>query len=384
MKTIGVFFGSRSPEHDISIITAMRVIEGFAKLRSDYSIIPVYISRKGEWFYGAELGDLAFFQNARFEQELARHAIRAISFADHRLILRRRGAGFFGSKKSALIDAAFPCFHGSYGEEGTIQGLFEMAGVPYVGCGVRASAIAMSKIHTRRLLRDAGIASVRTAEISKMIFDGGMEKIASLVAGMFYPLFVKPNSLGSSIGISRVANEKELLWALEVVFQFDTMALVEEEVKNLREINSIVIGHSEMTVSLPEEPVHHGAFQDFEAKYLTKGGTIRQEKSAKSKSIIPARMPPETARNVADISRRVFRLIGASGIMRCEFLYDTAAQKLFFGEINPLPGTLYAHVWEASGIPLPRLLEKLVGYAEERFAEERLLTRTFSSSVLQK
>lgn len=383
MQSIGIFFGSRSPEHDISIITAMRVIEGFKSL-SAYSIIPVYINKRSEWFFGSELADVSFFQNPQFENRLQKYAVNSFAFKNSRLILQKSGSGIFARKKSAAIDVAFPCLHGSFGEDGTIQGLFEIAGIPYVGCSVRASAIAMSKIHTRRLLRDAGITSVRTREVSKEEFFAAKENIGKLHGDIPYPIFVKPNALGSSIGISRVANDKELEWALEVVFQFDALALIEEEVRNLKEINVLVIGHKDLTVSLPHEPVHHGAFQDFEAKYLIKGGTIRQEKSSKSTSIIPARIPPQTTRDVQEISRRVFRLIDASGIMRCEFLYDTAAQKLFLGEINTLPGTLYAHVWEASGIPLPQLLKKLLEYAEERFEEERKLIRVFNSSVLKR
>ncbi|MBI3421089.1 MAG: D-alanine--D-alanine ligase [Candidatus Sungbacteria bacterium] len=383
-KTIGIFFGSRSPEHDISIITAMRVIEGFAKL-SSYRAVPVYIGKNGDWFCGDALGDIGFFRDAGYEKKLAAYRIASFSFADRKLILYPRARGWFGSVGPIFLDVAFPCIHGSFGEDGTLQGLFEMAGVPYIGCGVLASALAMSKTHARRLLRDAGITSVPTCEISRDSFSKNRARaIAEVSRALAFPLFVKPNALGSSIGVSRVSSEQELEWALEVAFQFDTLALAEREVKKPKEVNVLVVGHKDLAISLPEEPAYHAAFQDFETKYLTKGGTIRQEKSAKTKSIIPAELSRQRTQEVREVALRVFRLLDCSGIMRCEFLLDTVSEELFLGEVNTLPGTLYAHVWEASGIPFPQLLEKLVGFAEERSAEEAALVRTFSSSVLQK
>lgn len=382
MKTVGIFFGSRSPEHDISIITAMRVIEGLGAL-PHYRPVPVYISKDGQWFSGETLGEVAFFRQPDFGQAIEPYGVTSLSLGGGKLILypKRR---LLRSARPVRIEVAFPCFHGSFGEDGTIQGLFEIAGIPYVGCGVLASAIAMSKIHTRRLLREAGVPTVKTIEVSRESFEedrGGV--VAVIQRGLAYPVFVKPNVLGSSIAVARVANEQELKRALEVVFQFDTRALVEQAVPNLKELNVLVIGHRELTASMPEEPAYRASFQDFETKYLTKGGTIRQEKSTKTKSIVPAHISPEMTRTVQEISKRVFRLLDCSGIMRCEFLLDTVSGRWYLGEVNTLPGTLYAHVWAASNLPLPQLIEKLLGFAEERHHEERALVRTFPSSVLQ-
>lgn len=382
MKTVGVFFGSRSPEHDISIITAMRVVEGLNVL-PHYRPIPVYIGKDGRWFSGGTLGEVAFFRQPDLGEALESHEVASLSLGGGKLILHPKRK-LLRSARHFPIEVAFPCFHGSLGEDGTIQGLFEIAGIPYVGCGVLASAIAMSKIHTRRLVREADIPTVKTTEVSRESFEedrGGA--VAAIRRGLPYPVFVKPNVLGSSIAVARVASDQELERALEVVFQFDTVALVEQAVPNLKEINVLVIGHRELTVSMPEEPAYRASFQDFETKYLTKGGTIRQEKSAKTKSVIPAQISPEMTRTVQEISKRVFRLLDCSGIMRCEFLLDTVSGQWYLGEVNTLPGTLYAHVWEASGIPLGELIEKLIGYAEERHREEQALVRTFTSSVLQ-
>ena len=383
MKQIGVFFGSRSPEHDISIITAMRVIGGFKSL-PEYAVVPVYIGRTGQWRFGDALGDIAFYRNPQYEKPLPRYRADTFSFTDSRLILRRNRTSIFSGPAEVALDLAFPCFHGSFGEEGTVQGFFEMAGIPYVGCGVLPSALAMSKIHARRVLDRVGIPSVPTAVLSREVFGQDRKAaIAEALKKIQFPIFVKPNTLGSSIGVARASNEKELEWALEVAFQFDTTALVEQAVQNLKEVNVAVIGHRTLLVSETEEPQFKSAYQTFEEKYVIKGGTLTQGKG-KTKSKIPADLPSDIAKAVKGAAETAYRALGASGISRFDFFVDAKTWQWYLGEINPLPGSLQAHLWEASGIPLPQLLEKLVGAAQERFAEEQALTRVFDSSVLKK
>ena len=384
MKTIGVFFGSRSPEHDISILTAMRVMDGFASL-SECNPVPVYISKRGEWFAGEALGSVEFFQNPNYENNLRRHAIASVGFENGKLVLMPRRKNFFTAGKPVILDLAFPCMHGKYGEEGTLQGLFEMAGIPYVGCGVAASAITMDKIRARRLLGAAGIPGVATSEVSREEFLRDKARIGGEVKSSFgYPAFVKPNSLGSSIGVSRVNNEKELEWALNVAFQFDTTVLVERAVENIKEVNVGVIGHRNLTVSEPEEPRWSGAFQTFDDKYVIKGGTIAQSEKGKSKSVIPADISPQMRDTLRTAAEKAFRAIGCSGITRFDFMINTKSEEWYLTEANPLPGTLQSHVWQACGIALPELIKKLIGFAEERHQEEQSLTRVFASSVLQK
>lgn len=382
MQRIGIFFGSRSPEHDISILTAMRVMVGFRALPK-FRALPVYIDRKGGWFAGEVMGELNFFRAPRLEERLRPCAVSSVSFIDNTLILLPRRK-FLRQDPPIKIEIAFPCIHGSFGEDGTIQGFFEMAGVPYVGCGVRASATAMNKIHARRLLRDLRIPGVPTVVINREEFRQNKEEaIRRAVQELSFPMFVKPNALGSSIGVSRAANAKELEWALEVAFQFDTEALAEKAIQNLKEVNVAVIGHRDLIVSQTEEPRFRSAYQTFEEKYLIKGGTLRQEKG-KAKSRIPAELPPAVERALKDAAQAAYRGLGASGISRFDFLVDMGTKEWYLGEVNTLPGSLQAHLWEASGLPLPQLLDKLIQAAKERFAEEQGLTRVFNSSVLEK
>ncbi len=386
-KTIGVFFGSRSPEHDISILTAERVLAGLRAL-PQYRTVPIYISRAGEWFCGEALSRIELFREPQFESRLRPFAVPVLSLGGGTLGLHRGRRGFWRKKQQPVrLDIAFPCFHGSFGEDGTVQGLFEIAGVPYVGCGVLASAITMSKVHTRRILRDARIPTMLTHEVSKESFERNRSAAMAELDGVWpYPLFVKPNALGSSISVARVANAKELEWALEVAFQFDTLALVEPAIPAVKEVNVAVIGHRELTVSETEEPQFESAFQTFEEKYLIKGGTISQSKGAKgnAKSNIPADIPEKTAAALKDAAEKAFRAFNCSGISRFDFFINTETNEWHLGEVNTLPGSLQAHLWEASGIALTQLIEKLIGFAEERHREQAGLTHVFGSSVLQK
>lgn len=384
MKTIGVFFGSRSPEHDISIITAMRALEGFSSL-AEYRPVPVYIGKNGDWFAGEALGAIEFFRNPGYEKEIARYAVHAIRFENGKLALLPRRKSFFSSGSRIVLDLAFPCIHGKFGEDGALQGLFETAGIPYVGCGVGASAIAMDKIRARRLFADAGIQGVKTIEVRREDFMQGASRVSERVRGAFgYPAFVKPNALGSSIAVARAASDRELVWALEVALQFDMTALVEQAVENPKEVNVGVIGHRELIVSEPEEPRWSGAFQTFDEKYVIKGGTIAQSGKGKSKSVIPAEIAPEMRHTLRAAAEKAFRVIGASGIARFDFMISRGSGEWYLAEANTLPGTLQSHVWQACGIPLPDLIKKLIGYADERHQEAQSLTRIFNSSVLKR
>lgn len=363
----------------------MRVMEGFAKL-SEFRAVPVYIGKKGNWYFGEALGRISFFRNPQYELLLGDYVLDSLYWENAKLILRGKKHGLFSSARSETIDIAFPCLHGSFGEDGTIQGIFEMASIPYVGCSVRASAIAMSKIHTRRLLDSIGIPGVSTIEVLKKQFQENKIHILETVEKEFqFPVFIKPNALGSSIAISRGRNRKELEWGLELALQFDHRALVEQGIQDPKEVNVAVLGHRELIVSETEEPQFKNAFQTFEDKYVTKGGTITQSENRKGagKSKIPADIPKEMENTLKQTARKAFRALDASGIARFDFMID-AQGEWYLGEINTLPGTFQAHLWEASGVPFPELIKKLIASAEERHEEEKSYTRVFSSSVLQK
>jgi D-alanine-D-alanine ligase len=374
-KTVAVFFGGRSPEHDISIITALSSVIKPLLLTKKYTIVPVYITKTGKWVSDAKLLDIKNYQGHAIDDLAKKAKSLAVSF----------DGGFTIAKKR--IDIAFPAMHGAYGEDGSLMGLLRMAGIPFVGSDMDASVIAMDKVLTKQ------VASANAIPTSKYVFffRTDITKNAQAVAGkiektLTYPLFVKPAHLGSSIGISKVKNTLELTNALEVAAYYDEKIIVEEAVPNLVEVTVPIIGNSILTPALVEQPLTIGDnLFDFDKKYLSGGGKKGGAKQSGSQgySELPAKIPTSLYEKSLFVAESVYRAIGATGIARIDLLIDEKKGEVYFNEVNPLPGSLYAHNWRASGISGVELVEKLIDYAEERFEEKNKLTSTFDSSFLQ-
>lgn len=375
--TIGVFFGSRSPEHDVSVITACLVIKTLREVGR--SVVPVYIDKEGGWHSDNALGDIAFFQDKNYAEKLKKFPRMIIDEEQSRGKLALKQKSVFG--KTITIDLAFPALHGSYGEDGTIQGLFEMFDIPYVGCGVAASAVAMDKVLTKLLYRSANIPTANFIFFTAHEWQNEKEQVMRKATALHFPLFIKPSRLGSSIGISKAANEKELEFAIEVALHYDTKVIIEEMVPNLMDITCAVLGNDEPIASLLQESAFEGDFFNYEEKYIKGGGA--QTGSAGKKIIIPARLDAKTTKEIQDAAARIFKLFGCSGIARVDFLYDTTAQKWYANEINAIPGTLYHHLWKASGIPFEELLKRLIDFAEETHREKNSVATSFASDILE-
>ena len=294
-----------------------------------------------------------------------------------KLVFQKKG--FLG--KAIEIDLAFPAFHGSNGEDGTIQGLFELLNVPYVGCDVPSSAIAYDKILTKTYYKSLGIPTTNFIFFGKNDWEKNRSEIISRIKNALrFPLFVKPPKLGSSIGISKAKDEKELEFAIEVALHYGEKVLVEEGVENLMDITCCLIGNAEPQASLIQESVFQSELFDFKEKYLVDGGA--QLGNATDSLVIPARLNDEITKNVQELAKKIYLSIGASGIARVDFLFDKAAQKVYANEINPMPGTVYHHLWKASGIELDALLKKLIDFALERHSEKNKFKYTFDSDMM--
>ncbi len=381
---IGVFFGSRSPEHDVSIITAQTVIEALKKL-DKYKVIPIYLDKTGRWWISEKLSDIEFFRKLDFEKELGEinHYLLDLDASKKFLRFSPERKSIFSKKEEIIIDVAFPAFHGSFGEDGTIQGLFEIFNIPYVGCGVLTSALAMDKIISRKIFEREGFSVVNNFYFNKDDFKKKQEEILQEIENKLnYPLFVKPNRLGSSIGVSKVTNKKELEFAIEVVFQFDEKVIIEETVPNLMEVNCAIIGNAggELIASLPEQPLYGQSFQTFEEKYLTKGGTI---KKGEKKNNIPALLPDNVLKQIQELAKKAYQILECSGISRVDFLVNTGTMKIYINEINTLPGTLQFHLWEASGISRTELVDKLITFALNRFETRKNFLYIFDSHLIK-
>ncbi len=279
------------------------------------------------------------------------------------------------------IDLAFPALHGTNGEDGTIQGVFELVNVPYIGCGVAPSAVAMDKVLTKMFFQAIGVPTVDYVYFYKTEWDNSHADILkSIYEKLSWPMIVKPARLGSSIGIAKATNEKELELAIEVAIHYDEKVLVEKCVTNLMDATCAVIGNDKPEASLIQESLFHDELFSYQDKYLNNGGaqTGRDEKSV----VIPARLDEKTSKEIQAISKKIFKALGCSGIARFDFLYDKEAKIFYVEEINTLPGTLYSHLWEKSGLNLKGLLTELVKLAEERYQAKNKLILNFDSNIL--
>lgn len=377
-KTIGVFFGSRNPEHDVSIITGQLIISGLKKL--NYSVYAVYLDKQGKWYLGEAFGHLKQFTDPQTTfKDKDREWYLDMQESQGKFIFKKKG---FGGQR-IQIDIAFPAFHGQNGEDGTFQGMCELLDVPYVGCDVTSSAVTMDKVLTKLLYRSSGIPTSEFLFYTKDAWNKDTQKgIQEVMKTLHFPVIVKPARLGSSIGISKAKNEKELEFAMEVAFHYDEKVIVEVCISNLMDVTCAVIGNEEPIASLLQESVFKDDVFSYEDKYLEDGGA--QLGNAQNSIVIPARLDENTTKQVQDIAVQTYRLIGCSGIARVDFLYDMKTKKIYANEVNTLPGTLYHHLWKKSGIDLPELLEKLVGYATKRHERKKEYTHTFASDLLKK
>lgn len=374
---VGVFFGSRSPEHEVSIITGQLVISELKKL--GYNVQPVYIDKKGQWFSSEQLGYLKFFTDSNFETQLNKLDSCLIDFdaKNHRLALKNKNL----FSKEIKIDIAFPAFHGINGEDGTIQGIFDLCNIPYVGCEVACSAITMDKIITKQIYKSENISTTAFVHFTADDWSKNKNSIMDRVKKIQWPVFVKPARLGSSIGIAKAHNNEELVNACEVALHYDNRVIIEESVEDLMDITCAAIGNDDPIPSLIQESVFQGGHFSFESKYLEDGGT--QLGNAQKNIIIPARLNEQKTKEVRDMAVRIYKLFNCTGMARIDFLYDKKSEKIYANEINTMPGTLYHHLWKASGMEIGVVLEKLLELALQRHQKKNTIISTFKSDILK-
>lgn len=338
---LGLLFGGRSGEHDVSIMSARSVLQALDPER--YRVLAIAISRDGRWYTGDDPWQVVEALAARRVDELRPLAIVPQP----------------GHPDNPPIDVAFPLLHGPLGEDGTIQSVFELAEIPYVGAGVAASAVGMDKELMKAAFRAAGLPVVpyRVVRRSQWLADpASVTRAVAEYPG--FPVFVKPANLGSSVGVNPASDPDELRRALEVALRFDRKALVEASAAPLREIECSVLGLDEPEVSVPGEVLPARSFYDYESKYLDSGTRLQ----------VPARLEPAVERRVRELAARAFLAIDCAGMARVDFFVRPDGQVLV-NEINTIPGftavSMYPRLWEASGLPYPALLDRLVAIARE-------------------
>ncbi len=387
METVAVIFGGRSAEHDVSIITALASIIKPLELTKKYRVEAVYIAKDGAWYWDEKLKDIELFTSGGIQDYANHNQAASVQFDGGMTLVK--ASGIAGRKQTRKIDIVFPAMHGTYGEDGALMGLLDMAGIPYVGCGVSASAIAMDKVLTKQLMTANNIAVSKFLTFAKADLERQPgEAVKSIQKSLAYPLFIKPAHLGSSIGISRVNSETELRNGLEVAAHYDDKIIVEEAVHNLIEVTLPIIGNDRPQPALLERPLTQPEdFFDFDTKYTQggkKGGKGKGgAKGSQGYSQIPAEIPEEVYVRAEATGVAAYKALGCSGVARIDMLIDSKTKKVYLNEINPLPGGLYAHNWNRAGISSVELVQKLVGFAKERHSRRQALTTTFNTNYLQ-
>lgn len=386
MKTIAVIFGGRSTEHDVSIVTAIASIIKPLELSKKYHVEAIYIDKDGSWYWDNKLKDIQLFSSGKIEEFIHKSHPASVQFDGGMTLVK--ASGIAGRKTVRKIDVAFPAMHGTNGEDGALMGLLEMAGVPYVGCGVAAGAIAMDKVLSKQVAISQGAPSNEWVWfMTKDLLENPRDVLAK-IKPLKYPLFVKPAHIGSSIGITRVTDPKQLMNALEVAAHYDDKVLVEEAVSNLIEVTLPVIGNDEPIPAYLEQPLLQAEdFFDFDTKYMgggkKMGAKMGGQKGAQGYSKIPAELPEKLYKKAEKIGLDVYRALGCSGIARVDMLIDSKKDAVYFNEVNPLPGSLYAHNWRQKGVSNVELVTRLIAYAEARFASRQRLQTSFGTNFLK-
>ncbi|HVC04850.1 MAG TPA: D-alanine--D-alanine ligase family protein [Candidatus Acidoferrales bacterium] len=386
---VGVFFGSRSVEHEVSVITAQQTM---AAMPSDRMIpVPVYIAKSGAWYTGEQLLQLERYKDIdRLIAASTRVTMRPEPGAGGELVEvdGRRGLLGGSSRTAARFDVAMPLVHGSNGEDGTLQGLFELANVPYCGCDVASAAVSMDKRLARTTLRGAGLPVLDDVAVARARWlENAGAVCAELERSPGYPMYVKPLRLGSSIGVSRAETREQLDTALDLAFRYDTSILAEAAQDGSVEINCSVLGRGDdVEVSVCEQPKSSGTLS-YADKYLSggkgKGGAKAPATGMKSaQRVIPAPIPEALTRRIQDAAMAAFRAIGAAGVARVDFLVSRERDSFLINELNTLPGSLSFYLWEASGMTFATLLDRLVAMATARYRERQATTSSIDTWLL--
>lgn len=354
VNNIAIFFGGQSTEHDISILSALQVLNAINKQK--YNIFPIYISKSGKWFYSESftcLENLRNFNEKKYKEVFIKPADNILYYTK----------GFF--KKVAGIDCALVVMHGKNGEDGVLQGVLEMSNIPYTSSGVTSLAVTLDKSKMKEVFLSNNFPIVKHKVITSIEQSSKIE--------LSYPVVVKPNCLGSSIGISLCKNKKELISALDVAFKFDKKVIIEECVKNLIEYNCAAYGFGDkVVVSKIERPLTNSEILSFEEKYVSKG-----KSKARSKREIPAKIEIGLKTQIENLTAKAFKCFDCAGVIRCDFLYD--GENLFINEVNSIPGSLAYYLFDK---PFSNLIDNLIEIAVLKQEEKGKVLSSFESSVL--
>ena len=380
MKTnIGVFFGGRSTEHEISVISASQAMHAIN--RDKYDVTPIYISKQGKYYTGDALFDVANYRDIPSLIAKCTEVYMKPVYGDYNLY-RSKPTGMFGSKAPVTtLDVVIPVLHGSNVEDGIFEGVLETIGIPYAGCDTLASANGMDKITMKMILSSCDIPVINYVWFTdKQWFAQREQLIEKIETKIGYPVIVKPANLGSSVGIGRAANRDQLIEKVEIAEKYSARIIVEHMVDNLKEINCSVLGDcDEYESSVLEEPIKSAEILSYEDKYM--GGTKGAKGMQASQKRIPADLPQEMTDKIRYLAGETFRVLSCHGVSRIDFIVDDDTNEIFVNEINTIPGSLSFYLWEATGLPFDKLMDRLVHLALKRKREQGQKTVSYDQNI---
>jgi D-alanine-D-alanine ligase len=381
--SVGVVFGGRSVEHDVSIVSAHQVM---AVLQPKHHVVPIYITREGKWLHAEALNDLDVYKHRSWNEVGAEAFIPPVAGYGGLHV----PGGRVRRARRVPLDVVVPAIHGTFGEDGTLQGLLELADIPYTCSGVVGSAAGMDKAVMKACFAAAGLPVVPGALVESARLDSELDRVLDEIEeAIAYPAFVKPVRLGSSVGIARASDRDALIQALEVARRYDRRILVEKSMEGLVEINCSVLGGAghELRPSVCEQPVAWEQFLTFSDKYLRGGkdadAGAKAQGMAAQRRRIPAPLPAELTARVQATAVDAFRAVDAAGVARVDFFVDDAAQEIWVMEINTVPGSFSFYLWEPAGVPFEDLMDTLIDIALTGYDRKSELLFTFESGLLE-
>ena len=381
---LGVLFGGKSTEHEISIISAIQAVNYLDKTK--YDVTPIYITKNNEFYIGEGIADI---KNYTKLDELLKSSQRVILTPNgNKVDLLRYPLKKFGNNKMGEIELAFPIVHGTNVEDGTLQGYLSMLNIPYVGCDVTSSAVGMDKYVMKTVLKENGIPVLDCLRFTSVDYDFSIDAIVEKCEQKIgYPVIVKPVNLGSSIGISKANDKNELLSALDTAFGFADVILIERAITALKEINCAVLGdYTDAQASECEQPLNATNILSFEDKYMSGGkgakGTASKGMASLSRQI-PADITDEKRDEIRKMAVDAFKCLGCNGVTRIDFMIDMDTDTVYLNEVNTIPGSLSFYLWEPIGLPYAKLLDNMINLAFKRQREQSEITYSFDSNVLE-
>lgn len=375
---VGVFFGGNSVEHEISIISATQAMTAIDK--NVYDVVPVYITRKNEFYCGENIGKVESYSNI---DQLLKMSQRVVPVkGGNQMELYKYPFGMFSKKPLEQIDIAFPIVHGTNVEDGALQGFLQYFNIPVVGCDVLASAVGMDKYVMKMILADSNIPVLEGMRIHNLEFEENEETVIAAIEKKFtYPVIIKPINLGSSVGIKIGRDNEGLREAVKYAFEFATDILVEPAITNLREINCSVLGDMEEAIASEcEEPFNSDEILSYKDKYLSTGAS---KGMASVKRKLPADIDDAVKTEIQELAVRTFKALRCNGVVRIDFMIDNDTNRVYVNEVNTIPGSLAFYLWKASGIGYTEQLTRMIKLAFKRARENKAISFEYDTNILE-